>query len=209
MTSRFVRFVKLQLVGIIILFMAAIVVGAKNFPDAPIRPCGEQFCGRSGELHSEMEFKRYRPWERTTLSMLPVMLGSVGLLVWLRRRKKNDVQRLLVKQRDLSPAVEELRYEGAWTSLKWRKTLPLAIALVAALTAVATRLVGYPGPALPFMLVMLLPAALFLLGRFACPRCDERFSLLSPAKCHCCGLRYGTTFQQSLKEVSERTFACH
>jgi hypothetical protein len=208
---RIIRLAKLQLFVFIALFMISAATGPWRFPDAPVRQCGaEQFCGRSGGLHSEMEFKSYVAWERTTLILFPVAVASVGILVWLRRRRANYLQRLLVKQRDLSPAVEELRYEAAWADLRRRKIVVLAMGLAAAVTAVASRLIGFPGAALPVALVMLIPFALIWLYWFACPRCRERFvSLRSPSRCRFCRLQHGATFSESLGELDTPKFACN
>jgi hypothetical protein len=188
---------------LVMLFVAAVTLFVWTFPDAPIRPCGaEQFCGRSDGPHTQADFRKYVVLERAMLFTLPLSLAAGGILVWRRRRRAQYLGRILAKQRELSPAVEDLRYEAAWKARDRRKKAALVLGLAAILTVVSRNIIGFPAPQLTFALVVVAFVAFIWLRRFACPRCRELFApWRSPERCRCCGLPLGATFKESLGEL--------
>jgi hypothetical protein len=191
----------------VMLFVAAAALFVWNFPDAPIRQCGaDQFCGRSDGLHTQADFRKYVALERAMLITLPLSLAGGGILAWRRRRRATHLERILAKQRELSPAVEGLRYEAAWKHREQRKTAALVLGLAAILTVVSRNIIGFPAALLTVALVGSALVAFIWFRRFACPKCREQFaSWRSPGRCRCCGLPHGATFKESLGELEEGT----
>ena len=206
-TSHWGRLLNMFLFTLVMLFLSIVILFVSNFPDAPLRPCGtDQFCGRSDERHSQADYRKYVFLERAILATLPIPLAAGGILVWRRRRRAQYVQRLLAKQRDLSPAVEELRYESAWKNREQRKKAAVVLGLAAIATVVSRNMTGFPPALLPVALVASAVVAFIWFGRFACPRCREQFaSWRSPGRCRCCGLPHGATFKESLGELERPT----
>jgi len=48
-------------------FAATMVWGMWQFPDAPLRPCAQGYCGKYGALHTLAGYQCYVWWERISM----------------------------------------------------------------------------------------------------------------------------------------------
>jgi len=49
-------------------FMAAVFFyGIVFYIDAPFKPCGAQFCGKTGKIHTLAEYQGFKRWEKMLL----------------------------------------------------------------------------------------------------------------------------------------------
>ena len=66
--------------AVAVVFAVTFVAGMLWFPDAPIRVCGERFCGKYGAVHTEQHFLAYRWWSRAVIAaLLLTFAGMVAL----------------------------------------------------------------------------------------------------------------------------------
>lgn len=71
---------------IFIFAIAGFFYGIWKFPDAPIRPCGEnRYCGKYGKAHSVEDFRDYNRWEIFNMISIP---SAIFLALFNDRMKK-------------------------------------------------------------------------------------------------------------------------
>lgn len=58
--------------------------GIALFPDAPIRPCGTEYCGKQGQAHTKLDFEMFELWEVSLKFGWPLVIASIW---WLGRRR--------------------------------------------------------------------------------------------------------------------------
>jgi hypothetical protein len=74
-------------IGVFAIMAAVFVYGLIFFIDAPIRPCGNGFCGKTGIAHTAAEYHDFAVWERTLLITWIVGVPiHFGLLLMARLR---------------------------------------------------------------------------------------------------------------------------
>lgn len=64
------------------------IYGMMMFPDAPINPCEQRYCGKLGSLHTEAEYQHFVIW--AYIYVLVFMLTVVYSITWwvLEQNKK-------------------------------------------------------------------------------------------------------------------------
>jgi hypothetical protein len=194
------------LASVVAVFASAFIYGFVTYPDAPIRRCGDnQFCGKWNKLHTEREFKEFGLWETALLGSFAFAVVAGGLLARRRRRGAcRDLEHLRAIQRDLPPAIEEQRYAAAWKERRGRKLAAAALCLLALSSVGWAADSGVPAAPLQMVLMALAVGSCFWFFLFRCPRCGHQFlNRQSEGRCHFCGLRLGTTFEDSVVEFSE------
>lgn len=196
------------LASFVVIFVGVLVYGIVSYPDGPIRECGaDQFCGKWNRLHTEQEFKDFITWENVLLYSFASAVVAGGVLASRRRRRASqDLEYLLAKQRDLSPAVEEQRYAAAWRGRRRRKIAASVLSILALSSVSWAASAGLPNGLLQIALVALTVGSIFWFHLFRCPRCGHQFlTRQSRDRCHFCGLRRGATFEESLAESKDAT----
>jgi hypothetical protein len=54
--------------------------GLLLFPDAPIKPCGNSYCGKQGQHRSQIDYIRFSEWQNTLFILWPLGMGALFLL---------------------------------------------------------------------------------------------------------------------------------
>lgn len=67
------------------LVMALFFYGMIQFPNAPIKPCGTEYCGKYGAKVTREVYEAFVIWERTLL-IVTLLLVSYGWTGWLLKR---------------------------------------------------------------------------------------------------------------------------
>ena len=69
--------------------VAAMVVvfayGLVLYPDAPLHPCGQAFCGKTGKPHTAVEYQDFMAWQTLLLWIWPP--GFLINLAYLKVRR--------------------------------------------------------------------------------------------------------------------------
>jgi len=74
--------------AVALVMIAVFQYGVLRFPDAPIRPCGdESFCGKQGQPHTAVDYRAFVLWERSLLFIWPSGMLAVVLLIRKRTPK--------------------------------------------------------------------------------------------------------------------------
>jgi hypothetical protein len=66
--------------GIIFVMMVWFVGGAIRFPDSPIHPCPNGYCGKQGQRHTEEEYRLEKLWSRYLIIGWPIGMFALILL---------------------------------------------------------------------------------------------------------------------------------
>jgi len=67
---RYASYVIATLMGILFIY------GLVRFPDAPLHACGDGYCGKQGQPHTERQFKDFEIWQNTL-----AWVWLIGMLV--------------------------------------------------------------------------------------------------------------------------------
>lgn len=70
---------------ITVLVMALFLYGMIQFPSAPIKPCGIEYCGKYGSKVTREVYEAFVIWERALL-IVTFLLVSYGWTGWLLKR---------------------------------------------------------------------------------------------------------------------------
>jgi hypothetical protein len=72
------------------MLVLALAYGAIRHPDAPIRECGNSYCGKYGALHTAEEYREFVVWETTFKIVGCVTFLSVLLRLWVGGPRRNE-----------------------------------------------------------------------------------------------------------------------
>jgi hypothetical protein len=56
--------------------------GMVNFPDSPIYPCGDSYCGKRGQPHSHEDYIAYTQWRTALIYGWPAGMLVLIVLKW-------------------------------------------------------------------------------------------------------------------------------
>jgi hypothetical protein len=60
------------------------VYGLIRFPDAPLHACGDSYCGKQGQRHTQRQFEDFEIWQNTLAWVWPI--GMLVLYILNRDR---------------------------------------------------------------------------------------------------------------------------
>lgn len=73
---------RIAVLGIATCFAVVFVWGMFAFPDAPVYPCAQGYCGKHGARHSEAHYTAYVWWGRGVIALfMGVFVGLILLAV--------------------------------------------------------------------------------------------------------------------------------
>jgi hypothetical protein len=72
---------------------ATMLYGIYTFPDAPIRPRGSGFAGKTGDVRTQADYDRYVAWSRAMFVAFPATFVLAFAFLWLDARPRSNGSR--------------------------------------------------------------------------------------------------------------------
>lgn len=78
-------------IAILVLGSAGLIFfhGAYLYPDSPIKPCGDSYCGKQGQPRTEEEYRDFKAWEGQVMIAIPIALIAVAVAFFTEHNRKS------------------------------------------------------------------------------------------------------------------------